>query len=84
MENETYYKKEVFSFENMEEGQYYFASVDGDMTVIKWIRDGDMDERCIVVDSNYEKVFEYDIDYILVPFEVMKESSNMKVWTVNF
>lgn len=72
MKNQSYYKKEVFSFENTEEGKSYFASVYGDMTIIKWIRDGDMDERCVVIDNNEDRIFEYDIDYILVPFEVMK------------
>lgn len=84
MEFEIYYKKEEFSFEKTEEGQSYFASIYGEMTVIKWIRDGDMDERCIVIDINEDRIFEDEIDYILTPFKVMKESVDMKIVSVTF
>lgn len=64
---EIIFRKEKFSFDKMEEGRRYFASISGELGIVNWERRGDMDERMVVIDTEGDEVFDYEVDFILVP-----------------
>lgn len=64
---EIIFRKEKFSFDKMEEGRRYFASISGELGIVNWERCGDMDERMVVIDTEGDEVFDYEVDFILVP-----------------
>jgi len=85
-----FYRKEKFSFDKMEEGKRYFASISGELGLVNWERRGDMDERMVVIDTEGDEIFDYEVDFILVPVELNWEDSckdlsdDVKVWRVKF
>ena len=64
---EIIFRKEKFSFDKMEEGRRYFASISGELGIVNWERRGDMDERMVVIDTEGDEIFDYEVDFILVP-----------------